>query len=267
MGSLETPTSLSYFLLRMSAIGRSIGTLATNTVSQGDTREVGLDQILGSGRTLHRAIKSEPWPNDATLEIAKLWIWDTGWKGNVSLDGSAVDGITVQLTAESRSLGQPARLARNTGQAFIGSLVNGIGFVLEAQEADELLRADPSRVVRLPWYLNGADLNKSPEQRASRRVINFGTATEAEARADPELFQLVLDRVKPARDKLPASKARVRDRYWQFEFVAPALHEATKGMSQMVAVAARQPHLCSRLHPVRSASLGAGGGFRLRRRG
>jgi hypothetical protein len=35
----------AYFLLRMCSLGRSVGTLATNTISQGDTREVGLDRL------------------------------------------------------------------------------------------------------------------------------------------------------------------------------------------------------------------------------
>jgi hypothetical protein len=55
----------SYFLLRDLAIapqGRT-GIIATNTIAQGDTREVGLDQAFDMGWTVYRAIKSQPWRN------------------------------------------------------------------------------------------------------------------------------------------------------------------------------------------------------------
>jgi hypothetical protein len=236
-GVLGNADLVSYFLLRMCVVSRSVGTLATNTVSQGDTREVGLDKITASGWVIHRAIKSEAWPNEATLEIAKLWLWGSGWTGQTYLDGSQVDGITVQLTSKSHVSGQPERLARCGGQAFIGSLVNGIGFVIDPTEAAQLIARDPSRAVRLPWYLNGADLNRDPAQRASRRVIDFGVVSEQEARLDRELFDIILDRVKPTRDKLPPSKARVRDRFWQFEHVAPGLYQAIDGLNCAIAIA------------------------------
>jgi hypothetical protein len=54
----------SYFLLRnldISWRGR-VGIIATNTIAQGDTREVGLDQAISNGVSVYRAVKSQPWP-------------------------------------------------------------------------------------------------------------------------------------------------------------------------------------------------------------
>ena len=55
--------------------------LATNTIAQGDTREVGLDQIVASGWTIPRAIPSRKWPGEASLEVAHIWFRNGLWSG------------------------------------------------------------------------------------------------------------------------------------------------------------------------------------------
>jgi hypothetical protein len=62
----------AYFLLRgwdlLSERGQ-LAILATNTLAQGATREVGLDQVTSEGGTITWAVKSAPWPdNRASLE-------------------------------------------------------------------------------------------------------------------------------------------------------------------------------------------------------
>ena len=68
---------IAYFLLRahglLNADGQT-GLIATNTLAQGDTREVGLDQIVASGTEIRHAVKSKPWPSkSAVLEYAAVW--------------------------------------------------------------------------------------------------------------------------------------------------------------------------------------------------
>ena len=54
--------------------GGQTGLIATNTLAQGDTREVGLDQLVADGVTIRRAVKSEPWPSrSAVLEYCAVW--------------------------------------------------------------------------------------------------------------------------------------------------------------------------------------------------
>ena len=67
----------AYFFLRATNLVRPEGMaalLATNTIAQGDTREVGLDQITASGWTIPRAIPSRKWPGEASLEVAHIWL-------------------------------------------------------------------------------------------------------------------------------------------------------------------------------------------------
>src|SRR6266496_926669 len=81
----------TYFFLRVSQLLRQdgmCGLLATNTIAQGDTREVGLDQITASGWTIPYAAPSRKWPGEASLEVAHVWLRRGIWLGSFMLDGS-----------------------------------------------------------------------------------------------------------------------------------------------------------------------------------
>jgi hypothetical protein len=147
--------------------------LATNTIAQGDTREVGLDQLVKNGCTISRAVPSRKWPGTASLEVAHVWVRRGTWKGPYVLDDKPVTSITSFLTVPGTVTGNPYRLAANADKSFQGSIVLGMGFILEPEEAQRLIEKDScNRDVLFP-YLNGEDLNSRPDQSPSRWVINF----------------------------------------------------------------------------------------------
>src|SRR5262249_55245864 len=87
----------AYFFLRARQVLRGegqLGFLATNTIAQGDTREVGLDQLTTNGCVIPRAVSSRPWPGSARLEIAQVWMRQGTWGGPFVLDHKFTDGIT-----------------------------------------------------------------------------------------------------------------------------------------------------------------------------
>ena len=58
----------AYFFLRdfeNLGSGGSIGLIATNTIGQGDTRELGLDFIAHKGGEIYKATNNHPWPGMA----------------------------------------------------------------------------------------------------------------------------------------------------------------------------------------------------------
>ena len=127
----------AYFLLRSLALaprGR-VGIIATNTIAQGDTRRVGLDQAVAAGWVIYRAEKSRPWPGAASLEVALLWAGHPAAAEPFILNGERVTGITASLSPQSRVTGTPYSLAANAGQSYQSSIVLGSGFILEAAEA------------------------------------------------------------------------------------------------------------------------------------
>lgn len=233
---------VAYFLLRahdlLNPSGQT-GLIATNTLAQGDTREVGLDQVVAGGATIRQAIKSRPWPSQsAALEFCAAWTSraELGANAERRADSVPVAGITTSLDAESRVTGKPHRLQSNAGISFIGSYVLGLGFTMEPDEAAALIaKDDRNRDVLFP-YLNGQDLNSRPDCSASRWVIDFHDWSEDLARTYPDCYDQVRRLVKPEREVNKYSK-NARERWWQYERGRPELYQAIVGLRRVVVLA------------------------------
>jgi hypothetical protein len=228
----------AYFFLRARHLvreGGGFGLLATNTIAQGDTREVGLDQLLADGCVVPRAVPSRKWPGLANVEVAHVWVRRGAWDGPHVLNDALVPGITPFLTAPGETDGKPYRLATNAGKSSIGSYVLGMGFVLAPEEAEELIDRDPRNGDVLVPYLNGEDLNSRPDQSPSRWVINFHDWPLERAEKYPDCMRIVREKVKPERDQ-NNRKVR-RERWWQFAERAPELYATIAGMGRVLACA------------------------------
>ncbi|GLZ14517.1 hypothetical protein Acsp04_47520 [Actinomadura sp. NBRC 104425] len=234
---------VAYFVLRAHELLNSsgqVGVIATNTLTQGDTREVGLDRLLESGVTIRRSIKSEPWPSKgAVLEYCAIWTTCSPVNKNAVLvaDGVPVAGITPTLDPLTRVTGKPYRLVASANIAFIGNNVNGIGFVLSDVEARELIDGNPVNKEVIFRYLNGEDLNSRPDQSASRWIIDFRDWSLERAEAYPESLERVRRLVKPRRDELPDSKRATREAWWRYEKLAPGLRAAISGLDRVAVIA------------------------------
>ena len=208
---------VAYFFLRASGLlkrGGTAGLLATNTIAQGDTREVGLDQITADGATIYRALSSRHWPGEASLEVAHIRLCRGSWAGPFLLDEGAVNGITSQLQAPGMVSGKPYRLAANAGQSYIGCFPFGMGFMLDPDEAQRLVDRDPRNGDVLFPYLNGEDLNKHWDQSPSRWVINFRDWPLEKALEYPDCIEIVERLVKPERSTKASDVAAFP--WWQF---------------------------------------------------
>ncbi|MFC1600823.1 Eco57I restriction-modification methylase domain-containing protein [Candidatus Sumerlaeota bacterium] len=166
----------AYFFLRAANLlceNGGFGLIATNSISQGDTRGVGLDQLIKSGFAIPRAIPSRKWPGVANLEIAEVWIRKGKWAAPHVLEEQEVKGITPYLVIPGKVVGEPHRLKANEGKSFQGSIVLGMGFVMSPEEAQALIDKNSRNKDVLFPYLIGDDLNSRPDQSPSRWVINF----------------------------------------------------------------------------------------------
>ncbi|MDX9759884.1 MAG: restriction endonuclease [Bacteroidota bacterium] len=233
----------AFFFLRAGTLLKSagnLGMLATNTIAQGDTREVGLDQMTaGRGLSIYRAVKSRKWPGEANLEIAQLWLHKGEWKGEYDLDGGLVKCISPYLSIPGKIEGPPKRLKENMGKSFQGSIVLGKGFILEIDEAKRLLDKDPRNNDVLFPYLTGQDLNSRPDQSPSRWVINFHDWPLERAMEYPDVLRIVEEKVKPERQrKKPDGSYALRkplpQRWWQYADKRPALYKAIEGMERVL---------------------------------
>ncbi|MGH3298973.1 MAG: Eco57I restriction-modification methylase domain-containing protein, partial [Trebonia sp.] len=228
----------SYFLLRDLSVARAgrVGIIATNTIAQGDTREVGLDQVTADAQwTIYRANKSQPWPGTASLEVSLLWVGHAAQTETRVLDGDAVESISPSLDPKSRVPGNPYRLEVNAGQSYIGSYVLGTGFILGSSEARALITADPRNADVLFPYLNGEDLNSRPDCSARRWVINFGAMSDQEACRYQLPWDIVLKQVKPFR--MENHRKVYREYWWQYAEKRPAMLEAIANLDRVLVIA------------------------------
>lgn len=210
--------------------GGRMGMVATNTISQGDTRESGLAHIIRSGGVITFAQRFIKWPGVANVEVNLVAIHKPdhspfAFRHSPILDGNPVPFISSRLDPEPEA--EPRRLKRNEGKAFIGDYVRGIGFVLEPEDAQALLTKDPRNKDCLFPYLNGEDLNSHPEQKPSRWVICFHDWPLERARQYPDLLRIVEERVKPERERLrgPGDK-HSREYWWRFHNYREELRQA-----------------------------------------
>nr|MDZ8056627.1 DNA methyltransferase [Nostoc sp. EkiNYC01] len=63
----------AFFFLRaehLLTVNGGFGLIATNSIAQGDTREVGLDQLVADGCVITRAVTSRKWLGTASLEVS-----------------------------------------------------------------------------------------------------------------------------------------------------------------------------------------------------
>ena len=166
----------AYFFLNNSNLLKyagHIGLLSTNTISQGDTREVGLQQLESTGVSIISAISSQKWPGKANLEVAIVWLRKGKWQAKCKLDGNEANAISSYLTPPGIVSGNPYCLKSNEGKSFIGTYVLGMGFLLLPNDAKALIAKNPQNEKVLFPYLNGQDLNSHADQSPSRWVINF----------------------------------------------------------------------------------------------
>ena len=240
-GSRGSADLCAYFYLKSYSLmrkGAMLGLLATNTIAQGDTREVGLDSMTDNGFTIVRSVQSKPWPvSSANLEYAAVW----GVKGAVSddvakdCDGMKVARITTLLEPQGRVDGQPIALKENKNIAFQGCIVLGKGFVISKEQAAEWIEADSKNKEVLFPYLNGEDLNSRPDCSASRWIIDFAALPISDA----EQYELPFNHVKKTvKFERANNKRKARKEYWwQYAEKAMGMRKAIASLQKVIVIA------------------------------
>ena len=232
---------VAYFFLHATRVSRSFGYLATNTIAQGAASKVALSTILDAGWIIYKAVSSVPWPGDASLEIAKLWLTKQEWNGMRELDERWVSDIDERLYPKSKYAWKKKPLAAYSHCSFQGSIVGGMGFSMSPDAASALIDLNPRNKDVLFPYLGGHDLNQSPDHAAARYVINFFDWSEERARTYGDCFAIVEDKVKPQRRALAEkgySTAKRRATYWwRFAGDAKNLYRSIETKTRVIAIA------------------------------
>ena len=222
----------AYFFLRayeLVSAGGTLGLISTNTISQGNTKLVGLEYISGCGGVIYSAVKSMKWPGSANVFISIVHIYKGEWRGKYRLDDRSARKITSALDDVAVTV-EPHKLTQMPCYASRGSTILGIGFVVSIEEADTLRRLDHKNAEILFPYLNAIDFSSSASLSASRAVINFGDLPLEAAQSYEAPFKIVFDKVRPQREK-PQRQVHEED-YWKFSDKRPDLYESLRSLNE-----------------------------------
>lgn len=169
----------AFGLLRQGGV---FGLIATNTIGQGDTRASGLTRIIADGGAISRATRRLKWPGEAAVVVSVVHIV----KGEAAapvLDAKAARRISAYLVEGDLDT-SPMALVANSGKAFQGSIVLGMGFTFDNQAAvkgkaetieamNALIRKDISNSERILPYIGGDEIANSPIHAHHRFTIDF----------------------------------------------------------------------------------------------
>ncbi|WP_158999272.1 DNA methyltransferase [Pigmentibacter ruber] len=154
-----------------------LGFIATNTISQGDSKEASLQPIINDyNGEIANAFDSIPWEGVANIQVSCVHIQNGKFQKEKYLNGDKVNLINAELSEKQVFI--KFNLTENNKQSFQGVVILGNDFTLDPQtDYPKMLHhlsqeeCNPEEII-FP-YINGDDLNTHPEQQASRYVINF----------------------------------------------------------------------------------------------
>jgi hypothetical protein len=205
-----------YFFLRCfqnaSARNGMYGLLATNSITEGDSRNAALGHLLKHEGQILTARQNFPWPGKAGVQISYIIATRAPSRQSVSLDGDNVAVISEYLDASEHIV--VSKLSKRLMRQSTGQYLNGAGFLVSQSERDAMVTADPRNAEVLWPYVNGDVFGDSATTASNTWAINFGTREKAEATRFALPFAHVTHTVKPHRDTL--TKQVHEKRYWLY---------------------------------------------------
>lgn len=212
--------------------GGTLGLIATNTISQGTTRLIGLNEILDREGTIYRANNNMAWPGVAAITINVVHII----KGTTNiarvLDDSVVSSISSFLTYQN-VISEPFPLDANQGICHMGTNVVGTGFIITKEDAERLIASDSKNKDVLFPLLNGEDINSNPEHTPSRWIINFFNWSLDKASEYHDCLEILQKNVYPYRATTEGAYAKY---WWHYGRRQEKLYEAIKNLKYVYAI-------------------------------
>lgn len=224
----------------------ALGFVATNTISQGDTRATGLQAICEAGGTIYAAEKRYQWPGLAAVVVSVVHISRSAVAQCV-LGGRTVDQITAYLF-HAGGHSSPQTLEERRGRGFVGTYILGIGFVFDDRNPNAtpvramhgIINRRPRSRERIRSYLGGLEFNQSPTQSSDRFVIDFEEMSQSEARQWPELLAIVEAKVRPARKNVRKDR---KELWWRHANLSVEIQAYLRSHARCLAMARTTTHM------------------------
>lgn len=209
-----------------------IGLVATNSISQGFSREASLDYIIQNSGVIYDAISTQTWSGEAKVHVS-IVNWCKSKSSKIFLDQMPVNYINSSLKAEA-SIVRAGRLQVNLNHCFAGVQPNSKNFLISKEKALEWINTVPQNASILKVFSMGRNLSDSPDLLSDRWIIDFGTLSLEEASKYTLPFEHVKKYVKPERET--NREAVLREKWWRFKRTNVDMRQAIEHLEFCFAV-------------------------------
>lgn len=247
---------VAYFFRRAFSLIRqrgTIGFIATNTISQGDTRKGGLGWICTHDGTIYEARRRMKWGGMAVVIVSVIHIHKGKYSGIKYLDGRQVDNITAFLF-HAGGHNDPAKFLRNKPLFSQGSKIYGQGFLFDDRderasslaEMEQILKKASHCKERILPYIGGKEINESPTHAHHRHVIYLSDLMEeSELQNWSEIVTVVQSKVKPERDILGnnPNNTPLKRRWWAYQAHRPDFYRSIQNLERILVSCIVSKHL------------------------
>jgi hypothetical protein len=236
---------------------KQFGLITTNSLRQTFNRRV-IERHMNEKKPLSLvfAIPDHPWVDEAdgaAVRIAMSVGVGGEQSGKLGLLTNELKGTEETRTFDLRwrsgnlrsnlSVGAETssakRLIANSGISQRGHELGGAGFIVSQPEAENLLNglASDERLI-IKNYRNGRDLTQNP--RGAMVVDTFNLSSEQLRAREPEIYQHLKEKVKPARDQ---NKDRhSREFWWLHRRLREDLRAMRNGLSRYISTVETAKH-------------------------
>lgn len=217
--SKKTDISAYFFRRSFEKLNKygALNFLATNTISQGITREAGLDYIISNGGNIYNASTNILWPGEASVYVSTVAITknlDQDCLLNEVSQESISSYLDTQVLTDNSS---PKYLATNTHCCYQGSSILGTGFFIDEMTAKSMLLDDKMNSDVVKPCAGGKEINSMINDEPPRWIIDFHERDFSEAAKYKLPFNHLDEYVKPERlKKDPDQYPRLVNTWWKF---------------------------------------------------
>lgn len=209
-----------------------VGLVGTNTISQGMSKQAGLNKVVTDGAVIHNAISSQAWSGEANVHVS-IVNWSYQSEKHLLLDEYHVSKITSSLKS-SQDLTSAQSLKKNQGFAFVGVQPTGKGFLVTEDQVKQWITNSSANAEVLKLFSMGGNLAQNLHGKPDRWIIDFNDfeIDVADQYFDP--FSYVKKNVKPERDN--NRDPRAKKYWWRFLRARPELRQAISKLQFYFAV-------------------------------
>lgn len=245
----------AFFLLRCNELLRKngvLGLILSSSVGEGDTRETGLQRVIASGSHIFSGYSRFNWAGIANVTIVVVHVYKGNFVGKTWLNDEMVSEINSYLEVGASSEIAPKRLSKNSELSYQGSILCGMGFVLEQAEADRILNLDAKYQDVIYRSIGAQDLNIDPKHTPSGWLINFhdwplertNDIVGPVAEDYPECISILKAKVYPERTRLKEDgefvlRKPLPQKWWQYADKRPKLYKKLNTLEHAFAIATK----------------------------